>query len=43
MTYVVYPSGHEAEALMREDRPEWRPSMGRDFSKTWLWLDMNIR
>ncbi|XP_024258878.1 CD109 antigen isoform X1 [Oncorhynchus tshawytscha] len=33
---------HEAEALMREDQPEWRPSMGQDFSKTWLWLDMNI-
>nr|XP_023850526.1 CD109 antigen-like [Salvelinus alpinus] len=28
---------HEAE-----DQPERRPSMGQDFSKTWLWLDMNI-
>ncbi|CAB1330744.1 unnamed protein product, partial [Coregonus sp. 'balchen'] len=32
----------EAEALMREEQPEWRPSMEQDFSKTWLWLDMNI-
>ncbi|CDQ69896.1 unnamed protein product [Oncorhynchus mykiss] len=39
---ITLPHNHEAEALMREDQPEWRPSMGQDFSKTWLWLDMNI-
>ncbi|XP_038864758.1 CD109 antigen-like [Salvelinus namaycush] len=34
---ITLHHNHEAE-----DQPERRPSMGQDFSKTWLWLDMNI-